>query len=704
MIKEKINVPEGIRYMSQWVNFELPNYPHIMNKVVTGCGFTEYFLRPNPKYPYVILVSPRKILLENKEYQHNDPRIDDPVEKARIMAELGEVYYARNKAGENNSYDVDMNSLKLTPEDEEEAVEDAKRNVAELKDGLRNYIMRCMCFGQNIRIMVTYDSFRHVKDVLGSSIGMYQVVVDEFQSIFTDSRFKSDTELELLDQLRDLQRVCFLSATPMLDEYLELLDDFKDLPYFSLDWDTLQPGRVHKPRIDSKQCVSVVGAAKEEIDRYLKGDFERCSWRDNDGNIQEVYSKELVIYVNSVKNICDIIRKNKLRYDQCNVLCANTRANRRKVRDAFRKVLVDQGMLTRDINLILPKADEIIGYVPQEGEPHKMFTFCTRTVYLGADFYSTCARSLILSDANVDCLAVDISLDLPQILGRQRLVKINPWANCAIFRFKTNTKDITEEKFNQRIEEKKRKTNSLLGAYGDATTDERKHDLSDNYQKVARLYKYRDDYVAVNVHRGSDLRPVFNNLVLVSERRAFDIQQKDYADRFSVITEVSNQVDMEEVNKVVTTFLHTFEGMSLGKEKMKFLCEFLPHHKDIEEEILMNVPLAYKNYYLVLGPERCWQFSYQMSKLEEEYQRQLSSQRISLGDIQKIIYDTFQEGERYTKSDLKKAIQGIYDSLRLKKTGKANDFEYWFNLKRCNIIDSVTKKKKEGFELLKRKF
>ena len=160
----------------------------------------------------------------------------------------------------------------------------------------------------------------------------------------------------------------------------------------------------------------------------------------------------------------------------------------------------------------------------------------------------------------------------------------------------------------------------------------------------------------------------------------------------------------ESSNDDITNFISTFESKTLGKEKMKFLCEFLPHHKDIEEEILMNIPLAYKNYYLVLGPERCWQFSYQMSKLEEEYQRQLSTQRVSLEDIQKIIYDTFQEGERYTKSDLKKAIQGIYDSLGLKKTGKANDFEYWFKLKRCNIIDSVTKKKKEGFELLKKKF
>ena len=71
-----------------------------------------------------------------------------------------------------------------------------------------------------------------------------------------------------------------------------------------------------------------------------------------------------------------------------------------------------------------------------------MFTFCTRTVYLGADFYSDNARSFILSDANIDCLAVDISLDLPQILGRQRSLT-NPWKDSAEFYFKPfmGTKD-----------------------------------------------------------------------------------------------------------------------------------------------------------------------------------------------------------------------------------------------------------------------
>ena len=73
MKKEILVVPKGIRYISEWSSSEdgysLKNYqyPHIVNKQLTGCGFTEYCLTCNQD---VIVCSPRRILLENKEDQH----------------------------------------------------------------------------------------------------------------------------------------------------------------------------------------------------------------------------------------------------------------------------------------------------------------------------------------------------------------------------------------------------------------------------------------------------------------------------------------------------------------------------------------------------------------------------------------------------------------------------------------------------------
>ena len=685
-----ISVPEGIRYMSQWIDFELPSYPHIMNKQLTGCGFTEYFLRPNSKYPRVILISPRRILLENKEDQHNNPK--DGID-------IGRIYYARNDLETDKGYDIDMTKdntkdaeeKKLT--EEEKKKEETKRRIEAFKNNVRSYVMECEYNQKDIRIIVTYDSFRLVREALGNDIYNYQIVVDEFQSLLPDSVFKSDTELSLLHHLKDLQHLCFLSATPMLFKYTQMLSDFKDLPYFELDWETEQPERVLRLNIDRKQCTSVITEAKKEIDRYLQGDFERYSWRDECGSIQEKFSTELVVYVNSVKNICDIIKKCGLIPDQCNILCADTSENKKKLREAFSKVGVKG---TRGQNYI--------GTVPQKGEIHKMFTFCTRTVFLGADFYSTCARSLVLSDANVKCMVIDISTDFIQIGGRQRLVKENPWAYSIIFRFKTNFEDISEEKFEADLQEKTRKTNSLIQTWNEVSDTSRKHDLADGWERMAKSEKYKYNFLSVNHHMGSDLKPVFNELVMVAERRAFDLQSKDYASRISVMSELEQRCGVNNQNDEVHRFHTFFESLSTGQEKMKYLCEFLNYRKDLEEEVLISVPLAYKNYYTVLGSERCRQIGYQMSKLEKEYQKQLNNQKIPEEDLLQLIYSSFQEGERYLGSDLKKTVQGIYNSLGLKKTGKAKDFEEWFELKECLVSDPLSKKRGRGYELIKRKF
>lgn len=199
-------------------------YPHILNKQITGCGFTEYCLRA--KGLNVVVCSPRRILLENKYDQHKDSV---------------NVLYFKNTLEKSTKYDKDIQKVKSTNNPKSIKSEDGNLSVEmelpiekpldalnELKKSLSENIDNLL--GLGCKILVTYDSFRHVKDLLKelNLLNRFQVVVDEFQSIFIDSRFKSDTEIELLDQLRNLNKVCFVSATPMIEKYLDLLDEFKD--------------------------------------------------------------------------------------------------------------------------------------------------------------------------------------------------------------------------------------------------------------------------------------------------------------------------------------------------------------------------------------------------------------------------------------------------------------------------------------------
>ena len=676
MNKITINVPPEIRYISEWKEFELPNHPCIVDKQITGCGFTEWAI--TNKYN-TIIASPRLILLENKEEQHK-----------------GEVFYARNDLDTILNVDRDLNkSLSSVKKSDDEFLDlvsdvDINKKKSELRSQIKKYFIRCLDEDRPCKILVTYDSYRIVYESI-MEIGKvcfdsFHTIVDEFQSIFTDSRFKSSTELEFMNVLKNVQRLCFVSATPMMDEYLDMLPEFRNLPYYELDWVVLNPSRVISSQLEVHPCQKIIDIAVKIIQSYLIGDFDKAVIRDVSGNLVTVESRELVIYVNSVKNICDIIKKAGLTIENTNVLCSLTNENKIKIRKAF-------GLSRGQVGGI--------GKVPLRDEPRKMFTLCTRTVYLGADFYSDNARTLILSDANIECLAVDISLDLPQIMGRQRL-ECNPWKNRAEVYVKciSNNNKKSAKEYREYQLGKIEKTNNLLSAYNTAETSSIKHDLAEKYRKGARSENYRDDYVAVNVHNGKDLVPVFNMVAMVSEKRAFDIQQLDYSDRVRVLNQIINEgFCLDPVIEEVNDFKIGFRSLRHFTEKMKFLCSANLSKKALDIVLNQVVQVDYSMYYLVLGPEKIKSLSYQKSKLEKEYNRVSTGENINLKDQ---LYNVFPIGRRLSLLDAKLDLKDIYNVLNLVKSPKASDLEDYFEVKKTKVKNSEGKFV-DGYEILKKK-
>lgn len=686
MKRIKIEIPNGIRYLLKWKNFKLSNFPPkcIINKQIPGCGFTEYCIRSSEN---IILCSPRKILLENKWDQHQQ-----------------EVYLVRNEMDKDPNVDKDISKEKKdsskqefrTEEDIKKEKEDEEKKNSliyqRISNEIGNYILHCECNNIPAKILVTYDSYRIVQQIL-LGLGIFQnfyTVIDEFQSILHDSRFKSDTELKFMNYLKRSHSAIFVSATPMMDEYLEMLSEFRDLPYYELDWYTQDPTRIIKPSLEIRLMRSVGEKAKEIIDSYLSGNFEEVVVMRN-GVPTKIVSNEAVLYVNSVNHIISIIRKSSLQPEQANILCSNTDENKLRIRRKLGK-------------------DFEIGKVPKEGELHKMFTFCTRTVYLGADFYSTCARSFIFSDSNSDCLAVDISEDLPQILGRQRLFE-NPWKNQAEFYYRTTAdyRKMDGDDFQKIIEKKQKATESLLRTFDVALYDD-KYTLANTYQDLARLKSYKDDYVAVNKiinDKTGDiiLKPVLNELVLVNEIRAFRIQQIDYKDRFTVFTTVHGQLSYDDVvNQEVSKFMEIYFSYNTRFEKMKILCEY-GLSRDAVNIVLAQIPDSdeIKSYYLSLGPQKLKSLSYDITRIR----RAMGIITFSPDLLKQEIYSNFNEGEKYTLSNLKNKLSSIYSSINYSSTPKANDIERWFEIKGIVVYekDQSTGKRKQirGYELIKSK-
>jgi hypothetical protein len=675
MNREKIIIPRGIRYISEWNEFRFNKFPSkcIINKQLPGCGFTEYCIN-GPEN--VILCSPRKMLLENKKDQHPD-----------------DVYLVVNEMEKESEVDKDLSKEPKSVNIDEEG--DEKKDNSEIYERLYReidtYTYQRYLNNQPAKILVTYDSYRIVKDILEKLriFDRFITVVDEFQSILHDSRFKSNTELGFLLHLQQSPTAYFVSATPMMEKYLEMLDEFKDLPYFDLDWEAADSSRIIRPSLKVLTMKSVGTKAEEVIQSYLSGDFEEITVMRN-GQPVKVISDEAVFYVNSVNHIISMIKKNNLTPEQCNILCSRTDDNAKRIKRKLGKKFV-------------------IGKVPKKTEKPKMFTFCTRTVYLGADFYSLCARSFIFSDSNSDCLAVDIAEDLPQILGRQRL-QDNPWKNTANFyyRITADYREMKESDFQAILDRKTKDTESLLRAYGEVSLDEDKYTLAKNYQILAKSQNYKDNYVAVNKVINSQtgnviLKPVTNKLVLVNEIRAFQIQQVDYRDRFSVFSSIRSNLTKDDIiNRDVTRFLCIYDTLTTMLEKFKMLCEY-PVSKEVIQIVLDQIADSdeIKSYYLLLGPDRLKKLHYNITNIR----RELGIVTFSPELLNNTIHQNFNPGEKYTLANLKAKLGDLYSSISYTAVPKANDILEYFEVKEVQntmLVDGV-KKRIRSYELLKRK-
>ena len=655
-------VPRGIRFISELgTNFRFYKFPVkcIINKQLPGCGFTEYCLR-GPEN--VILCSPRKMLLKNKKDQHKDS-----------------VYLVVNELEKELTVDKDLSKIDKT---RSQVFMDTLKEVVHGKDTVYNRLMneikdylneRKYLGDKPCKILVTYDSYRIVKDIL-TSLGIFQsfyTIIDEFQTILHDSKFKSNTELDFLYHLHQSHSALFVSATPMLEEYLNMLGEFDGLPYINMDWSKEDSTRVLKPALKVLTMKSVGEKLPEIIQSYKDGNFERAIRMVN-GYPVEIISDEAVFYVNSVNHITSIIKKCNLQSEEVNILCSDTPDNQKRIQRKLGKKFV-------------------IGEVPLKGVKPKMFTFCTRTVYLGADFYSTCARSFIFSDSNIDSLAVDISEDLPQILGRQRLQE-NPWSNSAVFYYRTicDYRKVSQEEFNKEVERKKEITQNLLDSYSSAP-DKAKYDLAETYQKMAKSFSYKDNYVAVNEHQSGTLIPVLNNLVLVNEIRAFRIQQIDYKDRFTVFSTIYSTLSPDDINQEVSRFLEQYQKFGTFKSKLKYLCEC--SFNDTMTNIILDQIGEHdniKSYYLALGPEKLRALGYNKTYIEKELGVVTFSQEL----LESNIYSEFKVGDKITLSDIKSRLEVLYKSINYDATPKAKDLENYFNVKESSArveIDGVKK-------------
>ena len=610
MKKEVIKIPANIKYLTErekfieefGKRFELPN--GILNKEIPGCGATTVALTDEHK---TIICSPRNELLKNKHEQYPD-----------TLLVIG---------------GVDTKEI------------EAYLQTAELP-----------------KILVSYDSVYKLIGCIKYKSD-WRVVVDEFQCLLADSSFKSEIELHFLDNSRSFPYVTFLSATPILDKYLEQIDYFKDMNYYQLDWEEKDIVRVYRERTKNP-----INAALEIVRYYQNGNYPSVYV-----NGERIYSKECVIFLNSVNNIVNIIKQTELKPEEVNIIVGNSDDNDKQI------ARIGEGFKR--------------GRIPLKGETHKKFTFCTSTAYAGCDFYSTNAATFVISDCNRPNTAVDIATELVQIAGRQRLA-CNPFREFLTFIYNVNTEDITQDEFNESLEKKVNVTLDEIRDNNNAGEALRAKRIKD-FRRIPDNVKYQDSYTMYDELKGEF---VFNRLAYVNEQYCFDVQKFNYQN--GVIVKKLLQDSSFDVSENQTYAVYQEQLKHLIKkepfvDRMQAYCEYRAKQGLIVNLAMSTLESKYpelRYYYEALGADRIKALNYKEKKLLNEIHIMKTQNK-----IRHELHGTIHIGDRILTADIQQTLRVVYDRLGIDKSPKATDLNEFFEIHPVKI--PTANGRKNGFEI-----
>ena len=610
MKKEMIKIPANIKYLTEREKFieefgkpfELPN--GILNKEIPGCGATTVALTDEHK---TIICSPRNELLKNKHEQYPD-----------TLLVIG---------------GVDTKEI------------EAYLQTAELP-----------------KILVSYDSVYKLIGCIKYKSD-WRVVVDEFQCLLADSSFKSEIELHFLDNSRSFPYVTFLSATPILDKYLEQIDYFKDMNYYQLDWEEKDIVRVYRERTKNP-----INAALEIVRYYQNGNYPSVYV-----NGERIYSKECVIFLNSVNNIVNIIKQTELNPEEVNIIVGNSDDNDRQI------ARIGEGFKR--------------GRIPLKGETHKKFTFCTSTAYAGCDFYSTNAATFVISDCNRPNTAVDIATELVQIAGRQRLA-CNPFRQFLTFVYNVNAEEVEQETFNEHLCRKVNVTLDEIRDNNNAGEALRAKRIKD-FRRIPDNVKYQDSYTMYDEQKGEF---VFNRLAYVNEQYCFDVQKFNYQN--GVIVKKLLQDSSFDVSENQTYAVYQEQLKHLIKkepfvDRMQAYCEYRAKQGLIVNLAMSTLESKYpelRYYYEALGVDRIKALNYKEKKLLNEIHIMKTKNKIR-HELHGIIHI----GDRILTTDIQQTLHDVYDRLGIDKSLKATDLNEFFEIHPVKI--PTANGRKNGFEI-----
>ena len=565
----------------------MEDLPHncIFNKVITGCGGTTVALSNNECY---IIAVPTQELIKNK--------------------------IKRDEAG--------VGTYTLQNGETREIFGLFGYSSYMMKKDLRDYIES----HEIKKIMCTYDKMEMLLHFIDPKD--YRLLVDEYHTLLKAYSFREKAINRVFSTYRMYKSFCFMSATPIMPDFKpSLLDDVEEV---MAEWDNVEKITVNL-QYSNKPFIT----AANIINRYKTDGFIEVN-----GN----KSYEAFFFINSVNEICKILKHCNLTNDNARIICADTEDNRKKL---------------GDFN------------ISTSNSANKQFTFITCKSFEGVDYFSDSAISFVVSSASAEHTKLAIDTDIPQIVGRIRS-KNNPFRNKIVHIYNRTNKDIdlvtTFEEMTDITNRTEEGVKQQIEKYNNATT---------RAEKIAIKRLINNDLI-LETEDGI----YYNDAILKLDLYNFKVNQIIYKSGISVRTEYQEQgiqataITYNKEEGEIKTENET-KAITFKEAYLKALsCQDL-----VQRDNYLKVDLV-KEAIENLTPEEVRAARYTKKAVKEL----LISKNEKLNQFTKAIKMIKKEmpyNEFVPVAKVKAMLANVYEILGIEKKAKATDITAFFYAKRA---------------------
>lgn len=568
---------------------EMEDLPHncIFNKVITGCGGTTVALSNNECY---IIAVPTQELIKNK------------IKKD----EAGVGTYTLQNGETREIFGLFGYSSYMMKKD--------------LRDYIENHEIK--------KIMCTYDKMEMLLHFINPKD--YRLLVDEYHTLLKAYSFREKAINRVFSTYRMYKSFCFMSATPIMPDFKpSLLDDVDEV---MAEWDN-----VEKITVNLQYSNKPFLTAANIINRYKADGFIEVN-----GN----KSYEAFFFINSVNEICKILKHCNLTNDNARIICADTEDNRKKL---------------GDFN------------ISTSNSANKQFTFITCKSFEGVDYFSDSAISFVVSSASAEHTKLAIDTDIPQIVGRIRS-KNNPFRNKIVHIYNRTNKDIdlitTFEEMTDITNRTEEGVKQQIEKYNKATT---------RAEKIAIKRLINNDLI-LETEDGI----YYNDAILKLDLYNFKVNQIIYKSGISVRTEYQERgvqttaINYNKEEGEIKTENET-KAITFKEAYLKALsCQDL-----VQRDQYLKVDLV-KEAIEKLTPEEVRAVRYTKKTVKEL----LVSKNEKLNNFTKAIKMIKKEmpyNEFVPVAKVKAMLANVYEILGIEKKAKATDITAFFYAKESRI-------------------